>query len=186
VASTVRDVIQPMCGAGEVRVIASVHSSTNDGPFVRLIDPTVDLVEVYDAIQARGPVDIVMDAMADKAPDGHAFILRGAGRLEAPQEVGWYTIVDRTPCLRDDPIDLFGVSVAVKVVESPVPLFAKVCPKGAAARCDVVPLSSSETRLPMARSIAIGSSQIEGEARCMDAAEDVVLQLQPLSGPGLP
>ena len=184
VAATVRDVIQPMCADGDVRVTASVHSSANDGPFVRLVDPTVNLVGVFDAIQARGPVDTVLDALTDKVPDGHEFILRRAGSLEAPQEPGWYTLVDRAACLRDDPIDMFGVPVGVKVIQSPVPLFAQVCPDGASAQCRVVPLSSSETRLPKARSVAIGSSQIRTEERCAEANEDVVLQLRPLTTPG--
>ena len=155
VAATVREVVSPLCTQDKLPVRASVFASLNDGPFVRLIDPSIDLAGVYDALKQRSLLPSLFHTALDKMPNGYEFILRRVGSIEARQEVGWHTFVDRSPCLMVDPLHLFDVSVAVKVARSPVPLFARLCAQGNENDCETVPLSEAPVVLPRRRSIAI-------------------------------
>ena len=84
--------------------------STNDGPFHRIIDPTVDLLDVYKAHSRLPWVSKFWNAIRDRAPDGKQFILRGSGSIGVPIEAqkesgrGEIVLVDRSPCLQLDPI----------------------------------------------------------------------------------
>jgi len=51
------------------------------GPFSRLVDPTVDIINSYDAQQAQPFYLTAINALLDRRPDGFEFVLKGVGSL---------------------------------------------------------------------------------------------------------
>ena len=58
IADYLHSLMRPMCDVGgdeALTVTANVYSSTNEGPFARLVDPSVDLAFVGRRLNSRGP-----------------------------------------------------------------------------------------------------------------------------------
>ena len=91
--------------------------STNSGPYHRIIDPTIDLLETYRAHAKLSSLSKFWFAFIDKAPPGYEFVLRGLGSIHNPSNttsttnigkvgniLNEITFVDRSTCLQADPI----------------------------------------------------------------------------------
>ena len=174
-----------------LRMHMTMFSSINDGPFVRLIDPTVDLLAVHRAKQNLPYLTKLWLALVDKPPTpAHEFILRGATLLKVESQTShwvkdekgvrlgggakpgagagssdddddgdddddddaggvaatndgtgdtppkWITIVDRTPCLRADPLRFLNLPIVLRVERSPVQLEMHGCKDVHEKNCD--------------------------------------------------
>lgn len=185
IAGKVHQLVTPMCGRPEdLRVTTTLFSAVNGGAFVRLGDPTVSISDTFFALQRRSMLGKWWGAFWDKVPEGHEFILRGAGTggVRAAQHEplphlhpataegardtkrlakdGWATFVDRSPCMAVSPLRLFGVAVELEIVHLPehhavtVQFCKTLDPQ---QTCDVVTLYSDDGAIsvPVSRVINI-------------------------------
>merc|ERR1711865_480452 len=126
------------CPGEKMVMKAAYFSSTNAGPFHRIIDPTVDLMETHRAHVASTWYQKILYAILDKAPLGYEFILRGSGSVTIPSGHnsiksvdGQITFVDRSSCLQIDPIRVHSRSFKLSWdTDSVVPFRLKLrgCP----------------------------------------------------------
>ena len=104
-----------------VAIHATLFTQLNAfGPFVRTMDPTVDLTLVWAALANRTRWETLVGSLIDKPPEGHEYFLRGiqasmnrreAERLEVELEHSGrpvVTIIDRSPCMAARPLLLRG------------------------------------------------------------------------------
>ncbi len=158
VASKVHEMVAAMCNDRRgIAVTATLFSTVNTGAFVRLGDPRVSLSDTFFATQARSPLAKLWGAFWDTVPEGHEFILRGAGtggnlmalppssnssppamhpataegerERKRQKQDGWLTFVDRAPCMEVSPLRFFGVAMRMKAPEVPKgkALFVRFC-----------------------------------------------------------
>ena len=231
--------------ANRLRMHMTMFSSINDGPFVRLIDPTVDLLAVHRAKQSLPYLTKLWLALVDKPPTpAHEFILRGATLLKVESQTShwvkdekgvrlgggaklgagagssddddddddgrtaatkagdttpkWITIVDRTPCLRADPLRFLNLPIVLRVERSPVQLEMHGCKDVHEKNCDekhplvvgrlypilptrvfFVSVSAAVDRTASGKFRATGGGA-GVSLNCSSAREDVVVQFRPL------
>jgi len=170
------------------------------GPFVRTVDPSVNLVEVQQALKRRGFLEVFWQSLIDTVPAGHEIILRGSGgrytRAEANELAEKkrlfnrpaHLVIDRAACLAIAPLRLrpLGHAVNVAVVAAPRAITVTSCGanKGAKDNCNKQRLSPSgkkasflNSTLVKALSMTISIAPTKGATSCADAPEDVVLSL---------
>jgi len=135
IATTLRTTIQDMC-PGMIGIYPSVHSSVNEGPFTRLLDPQANLTDIFDLMQDRPWPVKLWQSFIDKPPEGLEYMMRETGSLVAQGLVpkiakpGWHSFVDRSVCLMVDPIRFFSAAVTIKVLRAPGAIVVKYCKTG--------------------------------------------------------
>lgn len=189
------------CPGEKMVMKAAYFSSTNAGPFHRIIDPTVDLMETHRAHVASTWYQKILYAILDKAPSGYEFILRGSGSVTIPSGHnsiksvdGQITFVDRSSCLQIDPIRVHSRSFKLSWdTDSVVPFRLKLrgCPDIrdlSPEKCAEIYLEVGEVQeIPAMRTILIG---IDARRNLGDTPvcskttkEDVVITLTDLGFP---
>ena len=181
-----------------VAIHATLFTQLNDfGPFVRTMDPTVDLTLVWAALANRTRWETLVGSLVDKPPEGHEYFLRGiqasmnraeAERLEVELEHSGrpvVTIIDRSPCMAARPLLLRGggaVQMMVRVLRAPSPLNVEACmaPQHLEGEpdCRTIPLppDAAEVLLPPVVRITVWPSE-PAKGTCADAEEDILLAL---------
>lgn len=160
-------VIEPMCPGRKPEITASYFSSSNDGPFYRQIDPTIDLVEV-DAAQKRLTYpNKVWNALLDRAPSGHEFILSNIGSADlsdlppgAMDNEDMLVIVDRISCLQSDPIRIHNRAFNLHIHKSPTRnLLIRACVDPLLKECKerLIEVGGQPIHLPAIRTLLIGT-----------------------------
>jgi len=207
-ANAVHSVVSPMCeGSGTLSVTASYFSSTNEGPFFRTIDPTVDLMQVFNS-QVALPLPLKFwKALIDKPPSQKdEFILRNIGGASKlidtlnfiePSDIGnpiiardsstqKLILVDRSPCLKVDPIRIHSVNSYIKVVKSPKPLKLKACSDINLSECKsiLIPVGVVNS-VPAIRTLLISWDDEQdydfNNASCSESTEeDIIIEIKRL------
>ena len=166
---------------------SSYFISTNLGPYHRVIDPTVDLLETYDAHAKQPWISKLWYAILDKSPK--EFILRGAGSIDVPidfdkEEKGTVLIVDRSSCLQVDPIRIHSNSFQIEFDSSSTIGFDLVVRGCSGAdlvnNCKERTLRKGEgIQLPAVRTISIGiDPKADLGKTCSETNhEDIVIKL---------
>eukprot|EP00536_Pseudo-nitzschia_multiseries_P019570 jgi/Psemu1/232921/e_gw1.5610.1.1 len=177
----------------EFKIKTSYFSSTNQGAFHRLIDPTSDLMEVHRTHKSLPWLSKLWYAIIDKAPPGQEFILRGAGSIGLPlqtknsKEV--VTFVDRSSCLQVDPIRIHYNNFYFEF-DSPSEVDFRLVLRG----CQDVDLRNckerivnrgEKVRVPAIRTAMIGIDSGEDLGRsCSETTkEDVIIKLTNIATP---
>ncbi|KAL7537955.1 hypothetical protein ACHAXR_008175 [Thalassiosira sp. AJA248-18] len=203
VANAVNSIVSPMCpGNAPVSITASYFSSTNNGPFHRIMDPSVDLVRVHEAQSALSLPLRFWYSLIDKPPSSKdEFILRGIGsatmhiprrgfmEMIAPyDEKTNLILVDRSSCLKVDPIRLHSVNSQILLVKSPAPLKLKACADPHLTDCKEKPLPIGEAlNVPAMRTILISwdsaqefhlYEQDSSNECSKSSVEDIIIQIK--------
>lgn len=203
-AHKVHGVTGPMC-LHPMTYTASFFSSTNEGPYHRIIDPTSDLLKAYEAHAELSWPSKLWYAMLDKAVEGHEFILRGTGSIDpattpllsssniakramAKEEGnGELMLVDRSSCLQVDPIRIHSNQFYIEFdhsyanVDTDFGLVLTGCPnQDLTEGCATLHLKKGEKKLltPM-RTVLIGiDPKLKLGQECSTTTkEDVVIKL---------
>lgn len=183
------------CPPEELSMTASYFASTNNGPYHRLIDPTVNLMDVYEAHAKMPYLSKLWHAIIDKAPPGKEFVFRGAGSIAVDYTLDKdkkdeLILVDRSHCLQIDPIKIHSNEFDIEFMsDSPTDFRLKVmgCPetdpvKAETAKCHDIYLERGEKRhLTPMRTISIGIDtrrNLEPPGNCSNTTrEDVIIKL---------
>jgi len=168
--------------------------STNNGPFHRIIDPTVNLLDVYKAHSKLPWLSKLWNAIRDKAPAGKQFILRGSGSIRVPIDIekvhkgddkGEIVLVDRSPCLQVDPIRIHSNAFELEF-DSDSPIDFRLSVKGCQGldretNCQEMHLEKgNKIQVPPFRTVSIGidARRDLGGTSCSETKqEDVVIKL---------
>jgi len=180
------------CPAG-MTVTTSYFSSTNDGPFHRIINPTSDILEVHRNHASLPWSSKLWYAILDKAPPGQEFVLRGTDSVDLPLGRGpkngkdEVTFVDRSPCLQADPIRVNSRGFFIEfdtAHKANYRLQLRGCSDINLEECKEKYISKGEIHFFSAmRTITIGINQnIDLGVSCSETnKEDVVIKLTKLS-----
>eukprot|EP00531_Pseudo-nitzschia_arenysensis_P011580 CAMPEP_0116132866 /NCGR_PEP_ID=MMETSP0329-20121206/9787_1 /TAXON_ID=697910 /ORGANISM="Pseudo-nitzschia arenysensis, Strain B593" /LENGTH=205 /DNA_ID=CAMNT_0003627431 /DNA_START=362 /DNA_END=979 /DNA_ORIENTATION=+ len=162
-------------------------------PYHRIIDPTVDLLEVHKTHSNLPWLSKFGYALIDKSPK--EFILRGSGTIQSDflqeydkEETGTLLIVDRACCLQVDPIRIHSNSFQLEFDSSIIKnigfdLLIKGCSGTnlVEENCHEISLRKGQgIQLPPMRTISIGiDSKVDlGKTTCSEShREDIVLKL---------
>jgi len=205
-------IIGSQCTNGQMVMKTAYFSSTNSGPYHRIIDPTVDLLETYRAHRSSNWSSKFWYALVDKAPPGHEFILRGTGSISSsipllggrgggekdkPDEI---TFIDRSSCLQDDPIRIHNNHFTIQFdtdynsgsdnisnnIIPPFRLLIRGCPEGNLQNCHDVYLNKGEKRhFSALRTITISIDKRKKlDTICSESTkEDIVIKLTQIQKP---
>jgi len=186
------------CSQNFLFLLFCIIASTNDGPFHRIIDPTVDLLDVHQAQSNLPWWSKLWLAMKDKAPSEKEFILRGSGSLPIPMDdldrdqKNEVYIVDRAACLQVDPIRIHSNSFHIEFDSSSKTNF-RLYLKGCSGldretQCKTVYIQKGEKlAIPAMRTISIGIDEQKnlGSTKCSDTIqEDVLIKLSKIMTAG--
>ena len=163
-------VVDTACG-GVGEVYGTVFTSINDGPFVRLVDPTVELVKAHRATRHLAYTTKLWKALVDKPADKE-FLLRRAATLSTGRNVGWIRFVDRAACLYADPLRFLDVALELRVLHTPTRLqIRNLDSKGQRALAEGTIVVVKNAELSVAGAPAATS--------CAEADEDIVFEVRP-------
>jgi len=128
------------------------------GPYVRVADPTVDLVAADKARAARTILQFAWDVVSDTLQPPHEFLLRDPGggatareaaafgeRLSRETARPAHVLVDRSACLKNKPLWLRPTAHPLLVYVHRAPPGASIVVRSCVAetRCDVTPLRAA-------------------------------------------
>jgi len=184
IANSIRSAVSVMCPPENISIRGSVFSSVDEGSFVRLVDPSIDLTRTYDALKDRSWFTSMTQSFLDKVPEDNEFILRKMGSIEVEKQKNWHTFIDRSPCLKIDPLKFFDVSVAVRVDQTPVELAIRSCSTTLESSCRVEPLSSIPVVVKKSQMISIMIKDSLGPGSCRGSKEDIVISVKVLDARG--
>jgi len=184
------------CPASKVAVTVSMFASVDDGPYVRLVDPSKNIAFAHDMKMRRGMLASWMDAATDSAPPGFDHLLRNF-RAEAmvrqyaettgDDDDDWHYLVDRSPCLAFDPVRFYSVAVTIRAIKTPKPIRIKRCDDVREASCHLLEMREGDVfrAKGISRMVYVGIVEGDGEedrrrygsVRCAhpDQQEDVVI-----------
>jgi hypothetical protein len=123
----VGEVLEKSCPGGQLRVYADWFASVDDGPYVRLVDPTVNMLDVYAAQRNRSWIQAAIGIATDKPTIEYLLYNVSASELVVDQVLemkgnerllaggvgnggeGGALYIDRSRCLSFAPIRFYNV-----------------------------------------------------------------------------
>ena len=164
------------------------------GPFSRFIDPTVDLVATAEAQARQRPWTTAWNALWDRRPSGHEFVLRGVGSLrreglrreaQLRKQFPGATIAlvaDRAACLRRRPLWLRPMGYPYMIVPLELPVGVQLVARSALVEDSTSQINWKDQRLWPGQlevvqtfSLEIGLSGQSETTRCGDTKQEDVL-----------
>lgn len=168
----VSEELAPMCKSG-VSVRMSVFSSLNGGSFVRMVDPSVNLVDVFGALERRSVLSRIIGVLVDKPPAGHEYLMR---RFNASQDPS--LLIDRSACLRHLPLRFMHPRIVIHVIDTIHPLVIKWCDAENSCQEGVLH-SKTSFKAPSGSWVELGVQNLSSSPTCFcqEGVEDIVLRI---------